>query len=127
MLKILNGVLDVLLPLVQRLVKYHAKLLEVKQIDLYVQSDGDVDITKVPLLKRVLLYDSDIIDKRRDECDNCEFKVKSTISEKLDRCSVCKCVIRAKTRVVRESCPKGKWGTADIKNTKEYNGIRATA
>lgn len=60
-------------------------------------------------LKNVMLHDQDIIDKRWDECQKCEFLMKPQ-----NQCSKCMCFMKVKTRVATASCPVGKW-------EKEYN------
>ncbi|MCG6170243.1 DUF6171 family protein [Leptospira sp. FAT1] len=45
-------------------------------------------------------------DERLDHCLSCSLLVKSFLSE---RCSVCSCFVRLKTKVRSESCPIGRW------------------
>ncbi len=59
----------------------------------------------------------DIISARRDVCRNCEYSTKNkdkinTPSKGLSLrsiCTNCKCFIAAKTQLLNEQCPLGKW------------------
>lgn len=44
----------------------------------------------------------DILDSRRDLCNNCEHK-------KIDICMLCSCFLPAKHRLALARCPIGKW------------------
>lgn len=49
-----------------------------------------------------ILAPKELKEERFSICRNCEFK--SGI-----QCSICECLIRAKTMIMSEKCPKGKW------------------
>ena len=61
-------------------------------------------------LKNVMLHDQDIIDKRWDICQGCEFLNNN-------KCDKCGCYMKVKTRVATARCPIGKW-------EKEYEFIK---
>ena len=65
--------------------------------------------------KNVLIHDEDIINKRWDECEKCEFLIKPT-----NNCKKCGCFMKVKTHFATSSCPIGKWG-------KEYKFIKGQA
>ena len=112
----------------QKLVKYHSKLVDDKQVEKFLQTEGDVDISANKSFLNIMLYDNDIIQERRDECAKCEFKFQSNMFGKMvDRCKLCKCVILAKTRVARSSCPDGRWDKVDTSKLKASNGINTTS
>ena len=126
MLKILNAILFVLIPVMQKLVKYHSKLIDDKQLKQFLQTEGEVDITKNKSFLNIMLYDNDIIKARREECAKCPHLVKVT-ENSMGNCGLCKCFIRAATRVARKSCPDGRWDAVDTSKLKVNNGINATS
>ena len=88
-------------------------LLAKYEADEYAVKNEKMDLRTIPArIKNVLLHDQDIIDKRCDECQKCEFLFKPTGS-----CKKCGCFMQVKTKISTASCPIGKWG-------KEYNFIK---
>ena len=63
-------------------------------------------------LKNVMLHDQDVIDKRLDICNGCEFLFKPT-----GTCKKCGCFMVIKSRISTSRCPIGKW-------EKEYEFIK---
>ena len=53
--------------------------------------------------------DEEEINKRKEICKNCELIKNKTDDLKGSKCSACGCLIRAKTALKNEKCPKGKW------------------
>lgn len=74
-------------------------------------------------IKNVLIHDQDIIDKRWDECQKCEFLTSNEkFGKEYHRCQQCGCFMKigdqfVKTRIATASCPIGKWD-------KEYSFIK---
>ena len=97
-------------------IKIGQKLLYIQgsyEADRYAEENEKLDLRGVSKrIKNVLLHDQDIIDKRWDECQKCEFLFKPTGS-----CKKCGCFMQVKTKNSTASCPIGKWG-------KEYNFIK---
>ncbi len=64
-------------------------------------------------IKKALIYDEDIINKRWDLCKDCEFLLFKS------NCKKCGCFMKAKVRVASASCPLNppKWD-------KEYDFIK---
>lgn len=56
---------------------------------------------------RLLAPDSPLLERRRLLCAGCPFLQRLKIVP--DRCRVCGCFVAAKTKLVGEHCPKGKW------------------
>ena len=56
-------------------------------------------------IKNFMLHDQDIIDRRFSICQGCEHFISST-----NRCKICKCFLRLKTKLSNFQCPVGKWG-----------------
>lgn len=59
------------------------------------------------LKSKLLISESDIdelAEKRMSVCNSCEFKKVVT-----NRCRACGCYLPAKTRVLKQKCPKNKW------------------
>ena len=72
-------------------------------------------------LKNVMLHDQDIIDKRLDICNGCEF-----LTEK-NKCEKCGCFMKVKTRVATARCPIGKWEKEyNFMDGKKVNGTHTT-
>ncbi|QDP48632.1 MAG: hypothetical protein Unbinned97contig1000_17 [Prokaryotic dsDNA virus sp.] len=61
------------------------------------------------------LASKEIIQERRSICDTCVHRDNKS-------CSICGCFIIPKTRVASEECPKGYWGTSNVKNNRRNNG-----
>lgn len=97
-------------------IKIGRKLLYMQgsyEANRYAEKNKKFDLRTIPArIKNVLLHDQDIIDKRRAECDKCEFLFKPT-----GNCKKCGCWMTAKTKVATAACPIGKWG-------KEYDFIK---
>ena len=89
-------------------------LLSKYEADTYAENNEKLDLRTIPQrIKAILLYDQEIIDKRWDECQKCEFLFKPTGS-----CKKCGCFMKVKTKVAHASCPVGKWGAESIKGDK---------
>ena len=127
MLRILNAILFVFIPVMQRLVKYHAKLVVNKRLDQLYQTEEEVNVIGDKFLSNIFLYNSELIDARRSECFNCEFW-KASNGGGMGRCGICKCFIKYKTRVRFESCPDNppRWDAVDKTELEESDGIRVT-
>lgn len=68
----------------------------------YIKKPSTFDLRSIPTrFKALMIYDQDVIDKRKAICQECDYKIGTN-------CSVCGCIIAAKVRV-NFSCPKGKW------------------
>ncbi len=115
--KLIDFLLNLNISIGKKLVFYKAKYSEdevlEKEINKHSSEGSKFDLRGMTdRLKNVLIYDQDVIDKRWDECANCEFLIKPT-----NNCKKCGCFMKAKTRVATASCPIGKWD-------KEYDFIK---
>ena len=80
-------------------------LLARYEADEYAVKNENFDLRTIPSrIKNVMLHDQDIIDKRWDECQKCEFLLKPT-----NNCTKCGCFMKVKTKVATARCPVGKW------------------
>ena len=80
-------------------------LLSKYEANIYAEKNEKLDLRGISSrIKNVLLHAQDIIDKRWDECQKCEFLLKPT-----NNCKKCGCFMAVKTRVATASCPIGKW------------------
>ena len=71
-------------------------------------------------LKNVMLHDQDIIAKRWDICQGCEF-----LND--NKCDKCGCFMKIKTRVATARCPVGKWEKEyKFMEGRKVNGSRIT-
>ena len=112
-LKIIDFLLKYNIKIGQKLAFYQAKYSAGEEVEQMVKKQK-FDLRGMSnRMKNVILYDQDIIDKRREICDGCEFKLGLN-------CKKCGCFIKAKTRVATASCPVGKW-------EKEYKFIEGKA
>ena len=104
-LKVVEFLLKYNVKIGRRLTFYHAKFsVTEKEIDDFIEKPK-FDLSKLPEnIKKVLLHDQDIIDKRWDECQNCEHLVKTT-----SQCKKCGCFMKLKHRIATVGCPIGKW------------------
>ena len=76
---------------------------------------GIKGITKVAL--RIDIAEKVIIDKRRNECRQCEYATRNTDPKYVkfngltssSICKLCKCNIKMKTQLKTERCPENKW------------------
>ena len=120
-LKILAFLFKIIIKIGNKLHAYRTELLAVGQID-QVTKNQKFDMRAMgDRIKNVLLYDQDIIDKRRKICDGCEFKLGLN-------CTKCGCFIKAKTRVATVACPIDKWDKEhSFMEGKTTNGIQAIA
>ena len=113
-LKIINLLLKGLKVVTLRLLFYQAKYSAGKEVENVVkQQNFDLRGMK-DRVKNVMLHDQDIIDKRLEICNSCEFITDN------NRCEKCGCFMKLKTRVATVACPIGKWG-------KEYNFVEGKA
>lgn len=68
-------------------------------------------------LTRVVLHTQDaapeVIAARRDICRTCPHSEKREFAGAIQvrLCGLCKCLIRAKTRLAGQSCPDNRWGS----------------
>jgi hypothetical protein len=50
----------------------------------------------------------EVVKKRLDICSTCPFRVVTPLVH-IGRCSVCGCLLAGKTKLLTQTCPKGKW------------------
>ena len=103
-LKIVNSLLNLNIKAGKFLLFYKTKYeaeADIKDMDKSEKFDLRGMANRV---KNVMLYDQDIIDKRWDECQKCEFLIKPT-----NNCKKCGCFMKIKTRIGASTCPEGKW------------------
>ena len=119
-LKVINYLLKYNLKIGRKLSFYKAKYSAGEEVEQMVKKQK-FDLRGMrKRVKKVILHDQDIIDKRREICDGCEFKLGLN-------CKKCGCFIAAKTRVATTSCPVNKWGAEyNFKEDKSVNGSRTT-
>ena len=107
--KIIDYLLNVNIKIGRKLVFLKTKY----EADDYAVKNDKIDMRNISSrFKNILLHDQDIIDKRWDECQKCEFLLKPTNS-----CKKCGCFMKVKTKIATASCPIGKW-------EKEYDFIK---
>ena len=112
-LNIINGLLWGLKKVTLKLLFYQSKYQTDEAVNEITKNSSKFDLRKLPQkLKKVMLHDQDIIDRRWAECQNCEHLIKAT-----NQCKKCGCFMKLKTRVATASCPVGKWD-------KEYNFLK---
>ena len=98
------NIINFLLQLNIRIGRKLTYLLAKYEADEYAEKNEKIDLRTIPnRIKNILLYDQDVIDKRRALCDACEHRIGLN-------CKKCGCFIKAKTKVSVSSCPVGKWG-----------------
>ena len=114
-LKIINTLLDGLRILMLKLLYFQAKYKSTEEIEQTTKQQKFDMRGMTNRFKNVLLHDQDIIDKRLEICNDCEFLFKPT-----GTCKKCGCFVSKKTRVATVACPVDKWG-------KEYNFIKGEA
>jgi len=70
---------------------------------------GAVGLTKAAL--QIDKCDDNVIKQRLKICHDCEHRTqsKSASGNIISRCKICKCFIKAKVRISKESCPLNKW------------------
>lgn len=89
--------------------KYRAYYEAELRVSKFLQTDGEIDRrNENKSFLGNILADSEIVESRRAECDSCEHLFKPTGS-----CKICKCFVKAKTKLKNQSCPVGKWGAVD--------------
>jgi len=120
-LKIINFFLNLNIKIGKRLAFYQAKYSAQEEIEEVTRQSG-FDLRGMSnRVRNVLLYDQDIIDKRMEICNGCEFKMGLN-------CKKCGCFIHAKTRVATARCPIGKWEREyDFMKGKPINGTHASS
>lgn len=62
--------------------------------------------------KKKLLASKEVVNSRRNKCNNCEFLVYERfiwLFPRKKRCGICTCFINSKTKLKFEKCPKNKW------------------
>ena len=90
-------------------------LLAKYEADEYAVNNDKIDLRSIPgRIKKVMLHDQDIIDKRLSICQDCEYFISPT-----SQCKKCGCFMKVKTRLATTRCPVGKW-------EKEYDFIKGT-
>ena len=100
-LKIVKYILDINIYIGRKLVY----LLSRYEADAYAEENEKLDLRGISTrIKNVLLHDQEIIDKRWDECQKCEFLLKPT-----NNCKKCGCFMAVKSKIATASCPIGKW------------------
>ena len=88
------------------------------EADRYAEKTNKFDLRKIPdRIKKILIHDQSIIDRRMDECNACEHFIKAT-----SQCKQCGCFMKIKTRLSTSRCPLNppKWD-------KEYEFIKGKA
>ncbi len=132
-LKIINLLLALLRKMALKLMYYQAKYSAEEVVSEVVERQKFDMRGMKDRMKNVMLHDQDIIDKRWDECQKCEFL---TTDEKLGKtyhkCGRCGCFMKVgdtyvKIRIATQSCPIGKW-QAEYKflEGKAINGTQPT-
>ncbi len=56
-----------------------------------------------------VIVPKEIVKERMDICKECEYFHKATSSDNFDRCIACGCLLKIKTQISIEKCPKKKW------------------
>ena len=98
-LKIINLLLKGLKVVTLRLLFYQAKYSAGKEVENVVkQQNFDLRGMK-DRVKNVMLHDQDIIDKRLEICNSCEFLTDN------NRCEKCGCFMKLKTKLKGVVCP----------------------
>ena len=96
-----------------------AYLFSKYEADDYAEKNSVFDLRKIPeRIKKFIIYDEAIVKERFDECKVCEHFIAAT-----SQCKKCGCFMRLKTKLSTSSCPVGKWGRVDKKDT---NVVTAT-
>ena len=122
-LKIINFLLNLNIKIGKRLAFYQAKYSAGEEVEQIAQRQKFDLRGMANRFKAVMLHDQDIIDKRMEICNGCEFLFKPTGS-----CKKCGCFVSKKTRVATVACPIGKWDKEyDFMEGKATNGTRTTA
>ena len=99
--KIVKYILDINVYFGRKLVH----LLSKYEADKWAEKNEKFDLRGISnRIKSVLLHDQNIIDKRWDECQKCEFLFKPT-----NNCKKCGCFMQKKVKISTASCPIGKW------------------
>jgi len=57
-----------------------------------------------------VIVPKEIKEERMDICKKCEYLYESKSSDNFDRCIACGCLLKVKTQISVEKCPKDKWG-----------------
>lgn len=104
-LKLVEFLLKYNIKIGRRLAFYQAKFsVSEKEIDSFIKMPK-FDLSKLPEnIKKLLLHDQDIIDKRWNTCLDCEHLIKATTT-----CTQCGCFMKLKHRLATAYCPIGKW------------------
>ena len=106
-LKLINLCLQGLKAITLKLLYFQAKY----SADEIAKKESKFDLRSIPnYLKRFIISDQDILDKRWNLCSGCEFLTKN------NRCTKCGCFMQIKHRLSLSSCPIGKWD-------REYTGM----
>jgi hypothetical protein len=119
-LKIVDFLFKYNLKIGQKLMYYQAKYTAEEEVEEMAKNQK-FDLRGISnRAKNFLIHDQDILDKRWDECSNCEYLIKAT-----NQCKKCGCFMKmgdnfVKIKVATASCPIGKWD-------KEYKFIEGKA
>ena len=86
--------------------------------EVYIEKNESRDIRTIPpAVKRGIIHDQSVLDKRWDLCSGCEFLTES------NKCEKCGCFMKIKHKFGWASCPIGKWGKF---TGKAVNGAHTT-
>ena len=108
-IKIIKSLLQFNIMIGKKLTFWRAKY----EADEYAEKNEKFDLRAIPSrIKKVVLHDSAIIDKRFSICQGCDHFIKAT-----SQCKKCGCFMKVKTRISTARCPVGKW-------EKEYDFIK---
>ena len=120
-LKIIRFLLKINVIIGRRLAKYLAKCSRnVQPGQLYRNQNPGYYQGMKNKMKAMMLKDQDLIDKRWDECQKCEFLTENErLGKTYNKCEKCGCFMKIgdnfiKIKVATAACPIGKWGA-------EYN------
>ena len=70
----------------------------------YAEDNTELDMRTVPTgIKKGIILDQAVLDKRWEECLGCEFLTDS------NRCTKCGCFMKVKHKFAYAKCPVGKW------------------
>lgn len=67
------------------------------------------DNTKAAAKGKKLIVPEEVKKTRLKKCKKCEYFYVSVVSDNLNRCMACGCILEMKTSMANSNCPKGKW------------------
>ena len=104
-LKIVNLILQGIRIIAKKMLFLQAKY----EANVHSESSNSINLTNISSrIKKILLFNKEIINKRMNECKKCEFLTNYT-----NQCTKCSCFMNVKVRIATASCPIGKWGRED--------------